>query len=322
MPCTCLVRKSEIRYLQKTREGKVIQTGRKENLMCDDPFLKKGRGVKTLENSRPFIVRGNIKKKRAFSLSEILIGIAVIAILAALIVPVANRAIDSAKSAACISRLKALGGAFMAYQADRQHLIPGDDSAFAFPENVTWLAALRDYCDLDALRSCPSAPKPGGNDLNNGDGNNKWGSWRHAWSLGAGSWMLPPGDPGYSSYGMNMWTRWKFLDSSPIESERASFGSTRVDESSKIPLIMDARWEGLWPVPTDPLPSSGSLHNAREIPITGSNWRMVDNVAMLRHGDGVNICFLDGSVRHVSVNDLWTLKWNKNYESRGVLDLL
>lgn len=257
----------------------------------------------------------------AFTLTELLIVVAVIGVLAALIVPALTRSIDSGKSAGCVSRLRTIGAGFLAYQADNQGLIPGDDASFGLPENITWISALRDYCDIDSVRSCPAAAKPGGAELDNGGGN-QWGSYNRAWSFGAGSWMLPAGDAGYSSYGMNMWARRGFMETSVVERERASLGSTRVDEISRIPLIMDARWEGIWPVDTDPVPASGSLKNGkREIPMTGSNWRMVDNLAMLRHGNGVNICFFDGSVRHVSVNDLWTLKWNKNYESRESLPL-
>lgn len=247
----------------------------------------------------------------------------VIILLAALLIPAVSRAIDSGRSAACVSRLRVIGAAFISYQADNQHLIPGDNASFAFAENLTWISALRNYCDIDAVRSCPSAPKPGGADLGNGDGSNKWGGRKNAWALGAGSWMLPPGDAGYSSYGMNMWTRRGFMEDATVERERASLGSTRVDDITKIPLIMDARWEGIWPVDTDPIPSAGSLRaGIKEIPISGANWRMVDNLAMLRHANGVNICFLDGSVRLISVNDLWTLKWNKNYTDRGPQDLL
>jgi len=267
---------------------------------------------------------GRLTAKRAthgFTLMELLIVVAVVGLLAALIVPSIARAVESGKSAGCVSRLRAIGTAFMAYQAENQNLVPGDDASFGLPENITWISALRDYCDINSVRSCPAAPKPGGADLDNGGGN-KWGSWKNAWGLGAGSWMLPAGDAGYSSYGMNMWARRGFQDSAAVERERASLGSTRVSEASKIPLIMDARWEGIWPVDTDPVPSSGALKDGKkEIPMTGANWRMVDNLAMLRHGSGINICFLDGSVRPVPVNDLWTLKWNKNYEPLGPLNL-
>ncbi len=257
----------------------------------------------------------------AFTVIELLAVIVVLAIVIALAVPMASRAIESSKSAACVSNLRQLGAALMVYQADNQHLIRGDDYAFAYlPETFTWISALNKYCELSVLRSCPSARKPGGAEFTN-SGGNKWGGRTQAWALLPGSWMLPPEDPGYSSYGMNMWVRKGFNDEA-AERYRASFGSTRVDDASKIPLIMDARWEEFWPLSEDAIPPAGSLRNEqKEIPISDANWRMAENVAMLRHGNGINICFLDGSVRAVDVNDLWTFKWNKFYEDRGRVDL-
>ncbi len=266
---------------------------------------------------RPFVLSA---PPGAFTLVETLIVVAAIGLLAALLVPSAHRSLDKSKSAACVVKLRTLGTAMLSYEADNHHFIPGDDAAFGNPDNLTWLSALRDYCDLDAVRSCPAAPHPGGNDLKNADGN-KWGSHRHAWALNEGSWLKTPGDAGYSSYGLNMWTRRSFMDNATMERERASLGSSRVDDISKIPMMMDARWEGLWPVDTDPVPPAGSMKDRKEIPMNGANWRMVDNLAMRRHGNGVNICFMDGSVRFVPINELWTLKWNRNYEPPGPVNL-
>ncbi len=258
---------------------------------------------------------------RGFTLMELLITVAVIGVLAVLIIPAAGRAMDSAKSAACVGNLRSLGAAIATYQSENQYIIPGDDAGFSNPQNITWLSALSSYCDIKSVSTCPSARNPGDDSLDNGGGN-KWGSFDHAWKLGAGSWMMPQGGPDHASYTLNMWARRDFMSNSIVESERASLGSTRVDNASRIPLIMDGRWEGIWPVDSDPLPAPGALKGKnKELDINGSTWRMVDNVAMLRHGPGINICFLDGSVRNVDVNDLWTLKWNKNYEDRGTVKL-
>jgi len=257
----------------------------------------------------------------AFTTIELLTVVVVLVIIMALALPLVNRAMESGKSAKCVSNLRQLGAALMVYQADNQHLIRGDNYAFAYlPETFTWISALTNYCNLNEVRSCPSARNPGGAEFGN-SGGNKWGGRSHAWALQPGSWMLPTGDPGYSSYGLNMWVR-KGLHDEAAEIYRASFGTTRVDDASRIPMIMDARWEGFWPLSEDAIPPAGSLRNGqKEIPISDANWRMAENVAMLRHGNGINICFLDGSVRPVDVNDLWTFKWNKFYEDRGRVNL-
>jgi prepilin-type N-terminal cleavage/methylation domain-containing protein len=57
-------------------------------------------------------------KRRGFTFIELLVCIAIIAILAAILIPVFARAREKARLAACMSNLKALGNAFWAYTAD------------------------------------------------------------------------------------------------------------------------------------------------------------------------------------------------------------
>ena len=254
------------------------------------------------------------KSRTGFTLVELLVVIVIVGILSVLAFVTTGRVVESAKTSKCVNNLRQLGAALMIYHADRSHLIPGDDAAFYVAQNITWLSALREYCDLTQLRSCPSAPTPGDDSFNN-SGGDKWGGVNRAWALGPYSWMRPQNDPGYASYGLNLWVR-KGFNQEAAEIYRGSFGSTRVEDAGNVPLIMDARWESFWPVDEDPTPPAGSLRNRKEIPISDANWRLADNAAMLRHGGGINICFLDGSVRNVDVNDLWTLKWNKLYTVR------
>lgn len=262
-----------------------------------------------------------LRIRTGLSLLELLVVVAIVGILIALVFPAFRKVTDSAKSAACVSNLRELGKAFMIYQAENQHFIPGDDTAYGNPENITWLSALAKYCDIRELSLCPAAPAPGDSSFDNADGN-KWGGCNHAWALGAGSWLRPQNGPDHASYTMNMWARKDFMSHSIVENEHVSLGSSRVEGASKIPLIMDGRWEGIWPLHEDPLPPANSLKGkSKEIAIDGANWRRVDNVAMLRHGNGINICFFDGSVRRIEANDLWTLTWNKDYQDRGRQEL-
>jgi hypothetical protein len=54
----------------------------------------------------------------------------------------------------------------------------------------------------------------------------------------------------------------------------------------------------------------GYTHNAWQIDVAQAGW-MADNV-----------CFGDGTVRHVRAEDLWTLRWNRESGRRDVGDAL
>lgn len=129
--------------------------------------------------------------RRLFSLVELLIVIAIIAILAGLLLPALNRAREKAHAIACTGNLKQLGQAGNLYTGDYDgYIVPGA-TAPVNPLNMgeadaTWLAALRKYlgCALPAVGYgqklfqqasdlkvgvCPSSPE------RFGYGHNSWG---------------------------------------------------------------------------------------------------------------------------------------------------
>lgn len=91
------------------------------------------------------------EKRKNFSLIELLIVVAIIAILAGLMLPALQRAREAARAADCRSREKQIGTAFLSYANDFNSYLPlcrsGDSSSpiTGDPAGITWMVKLGSY---------------------------------------------------------------------------------------------------------------------------------------------------------------------------------
>ena len=84
--------------------------------------------------------------ERAFTLIELLIVIATIAILAALVIPAFNRVLESAKATKDMSNLRQIGSATQMYMNDNNGLFPGSATLtwmFQLEQNQKYLSSWR-----------------------------------------------------------------------------------------------------------------------------------------------------------------------------------
>src|SRR5579872_3604849 len=95
-------------------------------------------------------------RKRAFTLIELLVVISIIAILAALLLPVFAQAREKARAITCESNLKQIALAQIMYSTDNDDLfgfawapVPGDND---------WLDYLQPYLKNTQIYKCPSSP--------------------------------------------------------------------------------------------------------------------------------------------------------------------
>jgi len=102
-----------------------------------------------------------------FTLVEMLVVVAIIAILASIMFPVFSRARAAARKTACASNLRQIGTAFELYIGDNDECFPDaycDCPAITSPPNLNaghlmWPEAIQPYCRNTDLFTCPEVPQ-------------------------------------------------------------------------------------------------------------------------------------------------------------------
>jgi prepilin-type N-terminal cleavage/methylation domain-containing protein/prepilin-type processing-associated H-X9-DG protein len=232
---------------------------------------------------------------RAFSLVELLVATAIIAVLLALLLPVLGRARASARSAACAASVRHWAEAHHMYRnanGGRAWVFaePGIPAWPAAP--VMWWEALGPYhaAVVEGLL-CPEATEPG----------HSIGGAYAAW--GPETLLDAAGRPRGTyagSYGYNAWVSAPPAFAPPLAGP----------DAARAPLFFDcARLDA---VPAD------ADRAVRWRPGAGGNGAM-QYVAMDRHLGGVNVAFPDAHVEHVRPAGLWGLKWSAAFAPRAVV---
>ncbi len=95
----------------------------------------------------------------AFSLVELLVVIAVIALLVSLLLPSLARARDAAKGVRCLGNLHSIGHAVMLYCGDnKEHYPLSSHTAESLVDPASWLQSLEPYGVIPQDRTCPMDP--------------------------------------------------------------------------------------------------------------------------------------------------------------------
>jgi len=168
-----------------------------------------------------------------------------------------------------------------------------NDSKFPNFQGYDWMDRVREYyADVDDMLFCPVTKRT----LEDGAPatyaviSNKDGEPRGSYALN--EWIYNQNSPGG---GQNPQDYWKSVNHKNL---------------ANIPVMGDAAWR------CDGQPNDTDRPPAYEgQPRTGVNKDEMRIVCLPRHGDGINVLFMDGSTRKVSLKGLWKLKWNRSFNT-------
>jgi prepilin-type N-terminal cleavage/methylation domain-containing protein/prepilin-type processing-associated H-X9-DG protein len=101
----------------------------------------------------------NGRKRNGFTLIELLVVISIIAILAAILMPVFARAREAGRQSNCLSNLRQLGTAAMLYTQDFDDALPPAATARILPNGMyeEWYDVIHPYAKNNAIFHCPSS---------------------------------------------------------------------------------------------------------------------------------------------------------------------
>jgi len=258
-----------------------------------------------------------------FTLVELLVTIAIIAILVALLLPVLSSARLRTQQVHCLNNLRQLGLTALLYANEDQKYPAWSDSGFS--GGGFWMGTLNVGARQKGITLCPSAPLRDpvpGQGWAQGTADRAWVRWTDDNRSGY-----------FGSYGFNNWLRasgWWARD----RPEFLFKTHANIQNPAATPLIADENWAGAGPLEDDPpchdlyagtyfsYPRGTATHLGRFTIARHGGVRPASAPRSLPPGSklpgAINVVSADGHTQLVPLERLWTLYWHLDWQVPAV----
>lgn len=258
----------------------------------------------------------------AFTLVELLVVLATIALLLAIMLPTLGGAREEARRARCLNHVRQWAMAMVVHAYDHNNWFMIEDDG---PAGTDWMARLEGYTIDNHARLCPTASSRARTYHSFGS----YGGTFERWDLTLGTGA----ETSYGSYAINSWLH--HLPEGAVGWREGQVAESRhfyyqhldhIDKvNSNVPMFADAAWFNSNPFDRRYPHNMGWVNPTptwNEDNQRNPQWFFdMGRYQMKRHHDAVNMSFLDGSARTIDLEKLWSFDWHKAFYTEDHVDI-